>query len=351
MLDPLSLEIGYALIPLVNKEKGAELLERITRIRTEARLDMGFTIPKIRIQDNMTLDPNDYSFKIQGIEAGHANIRLGYLMCMDTGTVIQKLEGEHTKDPAFGMDAIWLPEDRRSEAENAGYVVVDPPTIISTHITEIIRNHAAEMIDRQAVSNIIERVKKDNEVLVNEVLNVAKISYGMIEKVFQNLLEERVSIRNYVKILETMANYANVCKSSWDLTAKVREALGLQICMQYADPGDKKLRVMRLSEELTNLIGEHAYYPQDGSKPYPALDPPDSRKWLRAVSDSLAKLNNLGLQPIILCVSAVRQLVRVGIEREFPNVVVLSDMELYAAGKNITIEIVDEIKSDDSAGL
>ena len=347
MLDPLSLEIGYALIPLVNKEKGAELLERITRIRTEARLDMGFNIPKIRIQDNMTLDPNDYSFKIQGIEAGHANIRLGYLMCMDTGAVINKIEGEHTKDPAFGMDAIWLPEDRRQEAENAGYVVVDPPTIISTHITEIIRSHAAEMLDRQAVSNIIEKVKEKNPVLINEVLDVAKLSYGMIERVLRNLLEEKVSIRNYVKILETMANYASVCRTSWELTEKVREALGLQICMQYADPADKKLRVMRLSEPLSELIASHAYLPPDGSKPYPAFDPVDRRKWIRAISDSLSKVSNMGLMPIILCVRDVRQLVRASLEREQPGVVVLSDMEILAAGKNVDTEIIAEIRSED----
>ena len=347
MLDPLSLEIGYALIPLVNKEKGAELLERITRIRTEARLDMGFNIPKIRIQDNMTLDPNDYSFKIQGIEAGHANIRLGYLMCMDTGAVIQKIEGEKTKDPAFGMDAIWLPEDRRAEAENAGYVVVDPPTIISTHITEIIRSHADEMLDRQAVSTIIEKVKESNPVLINEVLEVSKISYGMIEKVLQNLLKEKVSIRNYVKILETMANYASVCKNAWELTAKVREALGLQICMQYADPADKKLRVMSLSQPLTQLIADHAYYPPDGSKPTPSLDPVDRRKWIKALSSSLAKFNTQGYLPIILTVSPVRQLVRASIEREQPGVVVLSDMEVYEAGNNVSVEIIDEIKGED----
>jgi len=347
MLDPLSLEIGYALIPLVDKEKGAELLERITRIRTEARLDMGFNIPKIRIQDNMTLDPNDYSFKIQGIEAGHANIRIGYLMCMDTGAVVQRIEGERTKDPAFGMDAIWLPEERRSEAENAGYVVVDPPTIISTHITEIIRSHAAEMLDRQAVATIIDKVKEKNPVLVSEVLDTAKISYGMIEKVLQNLLEEKVSIRNYIKILETMANYSAVCHNSWELTAKVREALGLQICMQYADPVDKKLRVMQLSQDLSEMIAEHAYYPQDGSKPYAALDPVDRRKWIRAISSSLSKINTLGYIPVILCVSAVRQLVRAAIEREQPGVVVLADMELYSAGSNISVEIIDEIRVEE----
>ena len=244
------------------------------------------------------------------------------------------------------MDAIWLSEDRRSEAEGAGYVVVDPPTIISTHITEIIRSHAAQMLDRQAVSVILDTVKQKNPVLVSEVLETAKLSYGTIEKVFQNLLEEKVSIRNYVKILETMANYAGVSRNSWDLTQKVREALGLQICMQYADD-DKKLRVMRLSQELSELVAEHAYYPEDGSKPYVAFDPVDRRRWISAVSSSLAKVSQMGYMPIILCVSNVRQLVRSALEREQPGVVVISDMEMYAAGGNISVEIIDEI-SDES---
>ena len=347
MLDPLSLELGYALIPLVDKEKGAELLERISRIRIESRHDMGLDIPKIHIQDNMTLEPNDYSFKIEGIEAGHATVRLGYVMCMDTGAVTEVLEGEKTKDPAFGMDAIWLPEERRSEAENAGYVVVDPPTIISTHITEIIRSHAAEMVDRQAVATILDTVKKKNSVLVDEVLNTSKISYGVIEKVFQNLLEEKVSIRNYVKILETMATYAAVTQNNvWALTTKVREALGLQICMQYADPNDKKLRVMRLSQDLSELIAEHAYYPQDGSKPYVAFDPVNRRRWVNSVSSALAKTSQLGYFPIILCVNQIRQLVRSSIERENPGVVVLADTEVMAAGNQISVEIIDEISDD-----
>ena len=347
MLDPLSLELGYGLIPLVDKEKGAELLERITRIRVETRYDIGLNIPSIRIVDNMSLEPNDYSFKIEGIEAGHATIRLGYLMCMDTGAVVEPLKGEKTKDPAFGMDAIWLPEEQRSEAENAGYVVVDPPTIISTHITEIIRSHAAQMLDRQAVSVILETVKKSNPVLVDEVLNTAKISYGVIEKVMQNLLEEKVSIRNYVKILETMANYASVSQNVWDLTAKVREALGLQICKQYADPQDNKLRVMRLSQPLSEMVAQYAYNPPDGSKPYVSFDPVDRRKWITAISNSLARINQMGVMPIILCVSGIRQLVRSAIEREQPGVVVLYDMEIFEAGNNISVEIIDEIREDE----
>lgn len=349
MLDPLSLELGIALVPLVDKEKGAELLERITRIRTEGRLDMGFDIPKIRIQDNMTLEPDTYSFKIEGIEAGKASLRLGYLMCMDTGGVINPMEGEKTKDPAFGMDAIWLPEDRRAEAEANGYIVVDPPTIISTHITEIIRSHAAEMLNRQAVSEIINKVRETNPVLVSEVLDTAKISYGTIQKVFQNLLEEKVSIRNYVKILETMANYAQVSQNVWDLTAKVREALGLQICSQYVDADEKKLRVIKLSQGFSEMISQYAYYPPDGSKPQVAFDPVDRRKWISAVSGSLAKIDKMGYMPIILCVSSVRQLVRAALEREQPGVVVISDMEMYTAtnGNGISVEIIDEISEEE----
>ena len=347
MLDPLSLELGYALIPLVDKEKGAELLERISRIRVEARNDIGLDIPKIHIQDNMTLPPNDYSFKIAGIEAGRSSVLVGKVMCLDTGAVTEVLDGEKTKDPAFGMDAIWLPEDRRSEAESAGYVIVDPPTIISTHITEIIKNHAAELLDRQAVDVILNTVKKKNPVLISDVLDTAKISYGTIEKVLQNLLEERVSIRNYVRILETMANYAGVSKNVWDLTQKVREALGLQICLQYADD-NKKIHVMKLSQELSELIAEHAYYPDDGSKPYVAFDPVDRRHWMQAVSSASAKAGQLGYQPVIITVSSVRQLVRSALEREMPGIAVISDMEMYAAGSNVSPEIIAEITHDEN---
>jgi len=349
MLDPLTLELGYALIPLVDKEKGAELLERIYNIRNAARLDMGFDIPPIRIIDNMTIEPNDYIFKIQGIEAGRASIKIGYLMCMDTGSVITPLEGEKTKDPAFGINAIWVPESQRSEAEQAGYIVVDPPNIISTHITEIIRAHAAQMLDRQAVANIIDKVKENNKVLVQEVLETAHIPYGVIQSVLQNLLSEQVSIRNYVKILETMANYSSVTNNVWLLTKKVREALGLQICSQYAEPETNILRVCRISQDLVELIGNHAYIPQDGSKPTVNFDPVDSRKWIKAVNATLAKLEPKGILPIILAPADVRQLIRSSLEKDQPGVVVISDMELSEALQNHTIkvEVIDEIKVEE----
>ena len=347
LIDNLSLELGYALIPLVSKEKGAELLERITRIRNEAKLDMGFVIPKIHIQDNMTLPPNEYSFKIKGIEAGHAEIRLGYYMCMDNGTVIHPLKGEKTKDPTFGMDAIWLPEEDRAEAEEAGYVVVDPPTIIATHITELIRANAAKMLGRQEVSAIMETVKEKNPVLVTEVMETAKFTYGQIQKVLQNLLEENVSIRDIITILETLANYAAIYKDPRDLTEKVREALGLQICLQYADSGDHRLRVIQLSEGFTTMLQTNAVYPPDGSKAQIALDPVDRRKWIGAVSECLARVTEKGYQPIILCTQSVRPLVKSSTEREMPGIIVLSDMEVMAAGKHVLIEVIDKIDDKD----
>ncbi|MEE1269123.1 MAG: flagellar biosynthesis protein FlhA [Treponema sp.] len=349
-LDPLSLEIGFALIPLVDKDKGAELLERISRIRRESALDLGLPVPKIRIIDNMNLDPNEYCFKIRGIEAGRCKIRLGYYMCMNTGTVTEELKGEATRDPAFGMPAIWLPETQRSEAEQAGYVLVDSPTIIATHITEIIKAHAAEILGRKEVAVLVNEVKKDNPIVVDEVLNgdKRKFSYGEIEKILQGLLAEKVSIRNMVTILEAISNYGIITGNTWELIEKVREALGLQICMQYAD-SDRKLRVLQLSQDWSEKILEHAQYPSDGSRPYVAFDPVDGRAWIKSVSAAFGRVQALGYMPIIMCVSPVRQLVHSAIEREMPGVVVISDREMLSAvtSNGIGIEVLDEIKNEE----
>ena len=347
-LDPLSLEIGFALVPLVDKSKGAELLERVTRIRRECALDLGLSVPRIRIMDNMNLDPNEYSFKIRGIEAGRAKTRLGYYMCMNTGTVTEELKGEETRDPAFGMPAIWLPEDRRQEAEQAGYTVVDPPTIIATHLTEIIRGHAAEILGRQEVATIMNSVKESNPIVVDEVLNGErhKFSYGDIEKILQGLLIEQVSIRNMVTILETLANYGSITSNTWELVEKVREALGLQICIQYAD-NDRKLRVVNLSQGWSQKFLDHAQYPSDGSRPFAAFDPVDGRKWISSVSADLQTVKNMGYLPVIMCSSVIRQLVKYSIEREMPGVVVISEKEILAAGNGISLEVLGEISEED----
>ena len=269
-------------------------------------------------------------------------------MCMNTGTVTEELKGEETRDPAFGMPAIWLPEDRRQEAEQAGYTVVDPPTIIATHLTEIIRGHAAEILGRQEVATIMNSVKESNPIVVDEVLNGErhKFSYGDIEKILQGLLIEQVSIRNMVTILETLANYGSITSNTWELVEKVREALGLQICMQYAD-NDRKLRVVNLSQGWSQKFLDHAQYPSDGSRPFAAFDPVDGRKWISSVSADLQTVKNMGYLPVIMCSSVIRQLVKYSIEREMPGVVVISEKEILAAGNGISLEVLGEISEED----
>lgn len=341
-LDPLLLEIGYALIPLVDDEKGAKLLERVTRIRREIALDLGLVVPSIRIVDYMTLDPSEYTFKIRGIEAGRAKLKMGYYMAINTGDVREEVKGEATRDPAFGMPAVWIPEDKRAEVESAGYAVVDSLTVIATHLTEIIRSHAAEILGRKEVKQIIDKVAETDKVVVDEVLETSKFTYGQIEKVLQNLLREQVSIRNIVLILETLANY-NPSVGPWILTEKVREALGKQICLQYADE-NHKLRVMNLSQDYAELLLNHQVIPADGSKPYVALDPVDGRKWISDVSAAFAAMQERGLVPIILCPAEVRLLVKSSTEREIPGIVVLSINELLTADTSVTIETLGEIK-------
>ncbi len=342
-LDPLSLELGYALIPLVDKEKGAELLERVTRIRREAAIDLGLVIPRIRIIDNMTLDPNEYCFKIRGIEAGRSKIKLDHYMCLDTGMVTEKIEGEATTDPTFGLPGIWITESERPIAERNGYSIIDPPTIIATHMTEIIRSHASEILGRQEVSAIIEKIKETNPVVVNEVIDTYKYTYGEIEKILQGLLKERVSIRNIVAILETLANFGMYTPhNTWFLTEKVRETLGLQICLQYVDPQDKNLSVVQLSQSWAEKILQHKVELSGGGYAV-GFDPVDGRKWINSVSSAIIAMKEKNYLPIILCPADVRQLVYSSIDRELPGVIVLSFKEVMAAGNSIKLEVMGEI--------
>lgn len=347
-LDVLSLELGYALIPLVEKEKGAELLERITRIRHEAALDLGLVVPPIRIVDNVTLEPSEYSFKIRGIEAGRSEVKLGYYMCMASGNVTNEVKGEKTKDPAFGMDAIWVGEDKRVEAERSGYTVIDPPTIIATHITQIIKAHAAEILGRQEVSTIINRVKETNPVVVDEVFGgdgERKFTYGEVERILRSLLQEQVSVRNIVVILETIANYGAAIPEMWRLVEKVREALAVQICKQYADD-DGVLRVMSLGQDLTEKLGESIIQADAVSDPSLGLDPADSREWESSAITACNTMRSKGLQPVVYCVQGLRRVVWSSLSKiAGEDVAVLSGAEIAAAGQYIKVEVVDEINN------
>ncbi|AFI31055.1 Flagellar biosynthesis protein [Borrelia crocidurae str. Achema] len=211
-LDPLALEIGYNLVPIVDDSKTSELLDRIVKIRREIALEFGIVVPKIRIVDNMRLEPNEYSFKLRGVEIGHGEIKLGKFLVINVG-LDSGLEGDLTKDPSFGLPSLWVNDDVREIAEKLGYTVVDPPSIIATHMTELIKRHSYEILTRQDVQNILDVFKKDYGAIVEEVLK--DFSVGEIQRVLQGLLREQVSIRNLVTIFETIADFTNVTKDTF----------------------------------------------------------------------------------------------------------------------------------------
>lgn len=335
-LDPLSLELGFALIPRVDKEKGAELLERITRIRRESALDMGLVVPPIRIIDNMQLSPNEYCFKIKGAAVGSSRIRMGWYMCMNTGAVTEEIAGEPTTDAAFGLPAIWVSEVDRERAERAGYAVVDPPTIIATHLTELIKSHAAEILGRQEIQSIVDTLKKEYPAVVEEVTKL--FNMGEIQKVMQGLLREQVSIRNMVAIFETLADFGPVTKKTDILVEKVRQALARQICLQYADE-NRTMHVLTIAPDFLQKLVASRVDTVNG--PIGGLEPALQHEWIAAVSASVASVQGKGFMPVILCPEEARILVKVSTEREMPNLVVLSVPEIV---NDIKLDNLGEIK-------
>ena len=327
-LDALSLELGYGLVPLVDKDKGAELLERVQGVRRQSAYDLGLVIPKVRIIDNSILEPSEYCFRIKGVDTGRGKIRLGYFLCINPGTVIQEIEGVKTVDPAFGLPAIWIDHDKRDEAERAGYTVIDPPSIIATHLLEIIKRSAADILGLQDTQAILDTLKKEYPAVVEEVTREGKgLRITEIQKVLHGLLREKVSIRNMVSILEAIAEFAPVSKNIWFLTEKARQALASQICHQYADD-DKRLRVLTIEPSLEQRIIDAKYETASGL--VCALDPPTQKAWIKAVSKAVAAIKDKGWMPVILCSEQARFLVKNSTDRELPDLAVLSVPEITA---------------------
>ena len=334
-LDPLSLELGYGLIPLVDKDQGAELLDRITRIRRESALDLGLVVPRIRIIDNMRLEPSEYSFKIKGVEVGRGSIRIGSYLAINPGGTREELPGERTTDPAFGLPGLWISEEDRERAERAGYTVVDAPSIIATHLTEIIKRYAAEILGRQETQAILDSLKGDYPAVIEEVRKV--LGVGEIQKVMQGLLREQISIRNMVVILETLADYGGVSKDVTFLVEKVRQALGRQICLQYAE--EKVLRVLTIEPGLEQKIIDSRVETTSGV--VAALEPAVQRSWISALTNAVKRVQEQGHFAIVLTSEAARPLVKSSTEREIPSLVVLSVPEIVP---DIRVEALGEIR-------
>ena len=335
-LDAISMELGYGLIPLVDKEKGAELLDRITSIRRETALEFGLVVPPIRIIDNMRLGPNEYGLKIRGVEVGRGSIRLGHYMSINPGGARETIEGERTTDPAFGLPALWIKEEQREVAERAGYTVVDPPSVIATHLTEVIKRHAAELLGRQEVRQMLDQLKSDYPAVVEEV--TAALGLGSIQKVLQGLLREQVSIRNQVVVFESLADQAPLSKEPTFLIEKTRQALGRQICLQHVDD-ERVLRVSTIHPELEQTLVNARV--DTGSGPIAALPPDQMRAWTSAAANQLHVVEQAGYVPILLTSEAARPLIKQSLARELPQAVVLSVPEI---ARDIKVESIGEVK-------
>jgi flagellar biosynthesis protein FlhA len=320
--DPMELEIGFGLIPLVDVNQGGDLLERITLIRRHAARDLGIAVPPIRVRDNLQLRPNSYLVKIYGLEVAQAEVMVSRLLAMNPGTATAPIDGIPTTEPAFGLPALWISENARSEAEMAGYTVIDPTSVIATHLTELIKAHSPDLLGRQETSALLDNIKSHYPVVVDELVP-ALLTVGEVQRVLQNLLRERIPIRNLVMILETLADAARVSKDVDFLTEKVRAALSRHISAEYAENG--LLSVITVDPRLESLLSEAV---RRGEDAFALLDPNTVSRIYTSLTRQIAVAQNAGLQPIVLCSPSVRLALKRLTERAAPQLVVLSYSEI-----------------------
>lgn len=323
-LDVLELEVGYGLIPLVDEEQDGELLERIRSIRRQFALEMGFIVPPMHVRDNLQLKPGEYAVLIKGIEVARSEMMIGHLLAMDPGDAKSKIDGIDTFEPAFSLPALWIGEKKKDEAQLAGYTVVDLSTVIATHITEIIRNYADELLSRQDVQKLVETVAQTNAKVVEELVP-GLLNIGSVQKVLQNLLRERVSIRDLQTILETLADHAPMVKDPELLTEFVRQKLARSIVRQH-ETQEGELPLITLAADIEDIMTKSITDTDRGS--YLSIDPEVGQRILTALNNSLEVHSRMNYQPVLLCSPVVRRHLRKLTERFIPNLVILSHNEL-----------------------
>ena len=338
-VDAIELEFGYGIIPLADVNQGGDLLDRVVMIRRQIALELGCVVPMIRLRDNIQLNPNQYLIKIKGVPVSEGEILFDHYMAMNPGYVEEEISGIPTFEPSFHLPAIWITESQRERAESLGYTVVDPPSIIATHLTEIIRTHLADLLTRQDVQNLINNVKDANETLISELVP-KMLSVGEIEKVLQNLLAEGISIRDLVTIFETLADYATTTHDTDVLTEYVRQSLKRAISNQYFF-SNETTSVITLDPKVEQEIMNAVKQTEQGS--YLALDPEYTQKLMISLKEEMSKLEELGRTPIIITSPIVRMYFKRLTEEQFKNLHVLSyneidsDVELQSVGM-VTVE-------------
>lgn len=334
-VESIELEFGYGIIPLADKTQGGDLFDRLVMIRRQCALELGMIVPMIRLRDNIQLQPNEYVIKIKGVEVASGSVLFDHYLAMNPGNAEEELNGIDTIEPSFGLPAKWIDSKEREKAEIYGYTVVDPPSIISTHLTEIIKRHAYELIGRQDVKMLIDNLKETQPSLVEEVVP-SLLSLGEVQKVLSNLLRELVSIRNFSTIMEALADYAQVTKDTDMLTEYVRQAMYRNITNQFIPR--KEAKVITMDPDIEKTIMESLQTTETGT--YMALDPARSRKLANNISDEVEKMVSVGEQPIIVTAPVVRFYLKKFVEQISNDIIVLSYNEIDPLAKIQSVGMV-----------
>lgn len=336
-VDPIEFEFGYGLIPLADTNQGGDLLDRIVMIRRQLAIELGLVIPVVRIRDNIQLQPNEYRLKIKGNEMARGELLLDHYLAMSPGIEDDSIEGIDTIEPSFGLPAKWITEEMKEQAEIFGYTVVDPPSVVSTHITEVIKGNAHELLGRQETKQLIDHVKESYPILVEEV-TPNPLSVGEVQKVLAKLLRENVSIRNLPVIFETLADFAKTTSDTDLLTEYARQALARQITNQFSQQGDS-IKVVTLSGKVEKLVADGIQQTEHGN--YLSMDPAASQNILESIAAQVEQLSLMEQTPIVLCSPAVRMYVRQLTERYFPQIPILSYNELEANAEVQSVGVVN----------
>ena len=323
-VDPIELEFGYGIIPLANVSQGGDLLDRVVMIRRQIAIELGTIVPIIRLRDNIQLNPNQYIIKIKGIQVSEGEILFDHYMAMNPGYVEEEITGIPTFEPSFHLPAVWITESQRERAESMGYTVVDPPSIIATHLTEIIRQHIAELLTRQDVQSLINNLKESNPSVVEE-LYPKLLSLGEIQKILQNLLKEGISIRDLLTIFETIADYAQTTRDTDILTEYARQSLKRSISSKYF-PQNETTSVITLDPKLEQEIMASVKQTEQGA--YLTLDPDKTKAIITATGNELKKLENLGKAQIVITSPIVRMYFKRLTEDYYKDMVVVSYNEM-----------------------
>ncbi|MFA5183101.1 MAG: flagellar biosynthesis protein FlhA [Syntrophales bacterium] len=323
-LDPLGLEVGYGLIPLVDSAQGGELLGRIKTLRKQLALEIGFVVPSIHIRDNLQIKPNEYIFLIKGIEMARGELMPGYQLAITPDDPGNKIRGIETKEPAFGLPAVWIPDKEKDAVQAKGVVVVDPSTVITTHLTEIIRTNVEDLIGRQEVQSLLDNLSKTHAKVIEDLVPKV-VSIAILQKILQRLLRERISIRDLLTIIETLSDYAPMTKNIDILLGYVRQSLARAITKQYQDHNGQ-VNVIMLSPDIEELIQRSIQHGEHESFITP--DPNAIKRIMTSIQNYVSDFTSKGYQPVLLCSPNIRTHFRKIVEKFFPNVSVIAHNEL-----------------------